>query len=235
MQERSLSGLVAVVAGGAAFADELALGLADHGARVEVVAVDGATPSDLDAAFDRVVARHGSIGLVVIPVVPVEGPGPVRAPLSDLDAAGWARACGAPLRAVRRAMVAAHRALARPVAEPATPPVPVVLVGPTAAITGEAGLVGYGAAAEGAHAMAKSCARTWGRAGVAVQWVSVPTDLLTGAPDEGPRLTLWEPALGHAPTTRVEVAATIAALAQPTMAAVTGANLTVDGGVVLHA
>ncbi|HEY8526414.1 MAG TPA: SDR family oxidoreductase [Acidimicrobiales bacterium] len=186
---------------------ELARGLADLGATL--------VPLDEAAGVD----------LAVVPVLP-ERPGAPRRPLVELDAAGWAEACEAPLLAVRRGLVAARRAL--------TGGGTIAVVGPVAAITGEAGLVGYAAAGEGARALALSCARAWGRAGIRVHWLAVPTRLLTEQDEPPDRLTLWDEALGRAPTLRGDVAAAVAGLAAPALGFVTGASLAVDGGVVLH-
>jgi NAD(P)-dependent dehydrogenase (short-subunit alcohol dehydrogenase family) len=205
---RPLAGRVAAVVG----ADggpgaELAAGLADLGATLVPLAGPG-------------------VELVVVPVLPGGGGGGVdRRPLVDLGPEGWAESCEAPLLAVRRGLVAARHALAGGGT--------IVVVGPVAAITGEAGLVGYAAAAEGARALALSCARSWGVHGITVHWIATVTSLLSGA---GPaeRVALWDEALGRPPTLRSDVAAAIAGLAAPTMRFVTGTSITVDGGVVLH-
>jgi NAD(P)-dependent dehydrogenase (short-subunit alcohol dehydrogenase family) len=189
---------------------ELAEGLADLGAAL--VELDTSDTADL------------AVDLVVMPVLPV-GAGAERRPLAELDAAGWAEACEEPLLAARRGLVAARHAL--------TGGGTIVVVGPVAATTGEAGLVGYTAAAEGARALALSCARAWGVHDITVHWVSTVTSLLVGG--EAPeRLTLWDEALGRPPTLRGDVAAAVAGLAAPEMRFVTGTCIAVDGGVVLH-
>jgi 3-oxoacyl-[acyl-carrier protein] reductase len=200
---------------------ELALGLADLGAAVgEVAEVD----HGIDAHLAAVVAEHGPLDLAVVPVVPVAEP--VRAELADLDLAGWVAACEAPLARVRLGLAGARRAFGDRGGC-------IVVVGPTAAITGEAGLVGYTAAAEGAHALVKACARSWGGDGVTVHWVQTTTTLLTGA-GPGASVALWDESLGREPTLRGDVARAIAGLASPAMAFVTGSTLSVDGGMVLH-
>jgi 3-oxoacyl-[acyl-carrier protein] reductase len=201
-----LAGRVAAVVG----ADtgpgaELAAGLADLGATLDTL-------------------PGGGVDLVVVPVLPV-GDGLGRRPLVDLGPEGWAESCEAPLLAARRGLVAARHALAGGGT--------IAVVGPVAAITGEAGLVGYAAAAEGARALALSCARSWGIHDITVHWIATVTSLLSGA---GPaeRVALWDEALGRPPTLRGDVAAAIAGLAAPTMRFVTGTSITVDGGIVLH-
>jgi Enoyl-(Acyl carrier protein) reductase len=192
---------------------ELAAGLADLGATL--VPLADSNPAG---------AGDGGVEVVVVPVLPAADGGRRRA-LAELDGTGWAEACEEPLLAVRRGLVAARHAL--------TGGGTIVVVGPVAAITGEAGLVGYAAAAEGARALALSCARSWGEHDITVHWVAVPTGLLVGGgPSE--RVVLWDEALGRPPTLRGDVASAIAGLAAPTMRFVTGTSITVDGGVVLH-
>lgn len=200
---------------------ELARGLADLGAAVgEVSEVD----HGVDAHLAEAVAELDHVDLVVVPVVPVAEP--VRADLADLDLAGWMAACEAPLARVRLGLAAAKRALGERGGC-------IVVVGPTAAVTGEAGLVGYTAAAEGAHALVKACARGWGADGVRVHWVQTTTTLLTGV-GPGASVALWDESLGREPTLRGDVAQAVAGLASPAMAFVTGSTLSVDGGMVLH-
>jgi NAD(P)-dependent dehydrogenase (short-subunit alcohol dehydrogenase family) len=187
---------------------ELAAGLADLGATLVPLA-------DVDP--------DAGVELVVVPILPGGEVG--RRPLVELGPDGWADACEAPLLAVRRGLVAARHALAGGGT--------IVVVGPVAAITGEAGLVGYAAAAEGARALALSCARSWGVHGITVHWVATVTSLLSGA-EPAERVVLWDEALGRPPTLRGDVAAAVAGLAAPTMRFVTGTSITVDGGIVLH-
>jgi hypothetical protein len=216
---RPLAGRTAAVLGadtGPGPGAELAQGLADLGAAL--VGIDTAETADTAGTADL------AVDLVVVPVLPV-GAGAERRPLAELDAAGWAEACEEPLLAARRGLVAARHAL--------TGGGTIVVVGPVAATTGEAGLVGYTAAAEGARALALSCARAWGVHDITVHWGSTVTSLLVGG--EAPeRLTLWDEALGRPPTLRGDVAAAVAGLAAPEMRFVTGTCIAVDGGVVLH-
>ena len=206
-------------------------GLPLAGTTAAVVGADGGPGGELSAGLadlgaTLVTLPDGDVELVVVPVLPV-GDGLGRRALVDLGPEGWAESCEAPLLAVRRGLVAARHALAGDGGGT------VVVVGPVAAITGEAGLVGYAAAAEGARALALSCARSGGVHGITVHWIATVTSLLSGA---GPaeRVALWDEALGRPPTLRGDVASAIAGLAAPTMRFVTGTSITVDGGVVLH-
>lgn len=203
---------------------ELAQGLAALGMSVGTIDAIDTTGTELDEELARCDRDLGPVGLVVVPVVP--GPDAGHRDLADLDDAGWIAACEEPLAQVRQGLVAARRCFADRGGC-------IVVVGPTAAITGEAGLVGYTTAAEGAHALVKACARSWGPVGIRLHWVGVDTTQLTRR-EAGASVALWDESLGRSATLAGDVAPAIAALASPAMSFVTGSTISVDGGMVLH-
>jgi 3-oxoacyl-[acyl-carrier protein] reductase len=107
----------------------------------------------------------------------------------------------------------------------------LVLVAPTTGISGAPDLVPFLTAVEGVRAMAKSAARQWGAAGIAVNTVLVPLELLVPAV-AGSTSFLAPPALG-ASATIADVAAAVRAFTDPAQHGVTGATVVVDGGSVM--
>ena len=103
-----------------------------------------------------------------------------------------------------------------------------VLVCPSVALEGAAGLVPLAAAAEGQRQLAKSLARRWGRDGITVNIVTVPVGALGPAPDDATRT---ERALTADPL--VAAAATVVWLASAGAAGITGATIGADGGAVM--
>ncbi len=242
-----LTGRVAIVTGGGSgLGRDLAFGLADAGADVAVVGPSGAEATvataletggaravgieaDLadsrqaHAAFVAAETRLGPIDVFVHAVV--DPAALVPAPLADTDAGTWDRRCEAVLRTALACLPAAFANLAGRGGR-------VVVVTPTVALTGAAGLVPYATAAEALRALAKSAARQWGEHGIAVNCVAPPVGLL--APSAAPSDPGIEaPALGRAPDGRADVAPVVALLAAAPAHFVTGATLVVDGGVVM--
>jgi 3-oxoacyl-[acyl-carrier protein] reductase len=110
----------------------------------------------------------------------------------------------------------------------------LVLVTPTIALTGAAGLVPYATAVEGMRAMAKSAARQWGERGITVNCVAPPVELMAPARAAAPDgLALTAPPLGREPDARADVAPVVALLAAEAAHFVTGATIPVDGGLVM--
>jgi len=148
----------------------------------------------------------------------------VLGPLDDVDADGWDRRAEQVLRDALTALQDAHRALSSNGGR-------VVVVAPTAGISGAPAVVPFVTAVEGVRAMAKSAARQWGAIGIAVNTVLVPIELLAPA-TAGATSFLPPPALGHAATV-ADVAGAVAAFADPDRRGVTGATVVVDGGSVM--
>jgi NAD(P)-dependent dehydrogenase (short-subunit alcohol dehydrogenase family) len=242
-----LAGQVAIVTGGGSgLGRELAFGLTDAGAAVAVVGPSG-TESTVAAAleaegaravgitadlaesgrartaFVEAAARLGPIDVVVHALVDSEALMP--AALAHTDGDRWDRRCEAVLRAALACMPAAFECLTGRGGR-------VVLVTPTVALTGAAGLVPYVTAAEALRALAKSAARQWGEHGIAVNCVAPPVGLVApSAASSDPAIEA--PALGRAPDGRADVAPVVALLAAAPAHFVTGATVVVDGGIVM--
>jgi NAD(P)-dependent dehydrogenase (short-subunit alcohol dehydrogenase family) len=133
----------------------------------------------------------------------------------------WARLCEAPL-------VAALQFFQRVFPDLKGRDGRAVLVCPSVALEGAAGLVPLAAAAEGQRQLAKSLARRWGRDGVTVNIVTVATSALGSAVPDAARTT---PALPGDPI--AAAAATVVWLASPGAAGITGATVGADGGAVM--
>jgi NAD(P)-dependent dehydrogenase (short-subunit alcohol dehydrogenase family) len=173
-----------------------------------------------------VAAEVDGVGTVVAPVLPGRTGPKVRRALADLPEDEWVTECELPMRAARFAVQAAFTTFAGEGGR-------VVLVAPTAALTGEPGLAAYSTAAEASRAMVRAVARGWGAHGITLHWVGAPTALFTGEdPSSAPRMAMWDHALGG-PATIDDVAAVVWSLATPTTAALTGTTTIVDGGLVM--
>jgi 3-oxoacyl-[acyl-carrier protein] reductase len=144
--------------------------------------------------------------------------------LDDLDADEWDRRSERVLRDALTALQDAHRVLSASGGR-------IVVVAPTVGIPGAPALVPFVTAVEGVRAMAKSAARQWGANGITVNSVLVPVEMLAPA-TAGATSFLPPPALGSAPTI-ADVAAVVAAFADPERHGVTGATVVVDGGSVM--
>jgi 3-oxoacyl-[acyl-carrier protein] reductase len=219
-----LDGKVALIIGDAGAAGAaIAAGLAEAGAAVGTVASPQAKLDDrtaVEQAVDAVAGKLGAIDIVVLPVVDPAGLSP--APFAELSEAEWLRRCETPLRGVRVALQAAHKALKDRGGR-------MLLLVPTIAITGAEGLAPYTAVAEGARSLAKAAARRWGALGITVNCLALlPEQLHPGVQRDSaaPRVPN---ALGHVPDLETEIAPFIAMLATAP-GIVTGTTLMVDGG-----
>jgi 3-oxoacyl-[acyl-carrier protein] reductase len=142
----------------------------------------------------------------------------------------WDALADEPVRALLRTLQAARRHL------PAGGRIVVVV--PTVALTGEAGLVGLATAGEAQRVLAKSAARSWGAAGITVNAVAASPAALAAAPRAG-GANLDGAALPPVPggdghdDVEDDVAAAVALLLEPAASRLTGATLAADGGVVM--
>lgn len=242
---------VALFGVSAGLGPELALGLADRGAVVallgdvgEAAAVEQARAMLRTRGHTAAVATfdardgssvHDALTQVSDQLGPVRGavdvdpPGPAAtpSPFQSVDKSGWDDRVTVPLRRMLHRFQAIHRALS-------TSGGRLVVVLPTLSMSGAPGLVPWVTASEGRRAFAKVAARTWGGDGITVNCLGVPALLLANdpAPDQAlDRPGLPAPSLGRLPRPEVEVATTVAGLLGDDLGFVTGATLSVDGGV----
>jgi len=105
-------------------------------------------------------------------------------------------------------------------------------VTPIVGLIGAAGLVPYATAVEGMRALAKSAARQWGEAGITVNCVAPPVEVVAEVGTPAPPPVGGRP-LGRMPDVRTDVAPVVAMLVAEAAHFVTGTTITVDGGVVM--
>jgi 3-oxoacyl-[acyl-carrier protein] reductase len=165
--------------------------------------------SDFAASFD---------GLVHVPDLTTI----VRAALVDTDDDAWDVRGEALLRAALHDCQRAHTAMRDRGGR-------IVLVTPTIALVGAAGLAPFAMAAEGMRTLAKAAARQWGTLGITVNCVAPSLDVF-GIRDDADGSVA--PALGRVPTLD-DVVAVVASLFGDAGAGLTGTTITVDGGVVM--
>ena len=142
-------------------------------------------------------------------------------PLIELPAAGWRAGVEAPLRRTLACFQGSYRCLR---AGGGT----LVLLVPSLALVGAAGLAPWATVAEGQRSLAKAAARAWGPHGIRVNCVAVAAALLApGARFERP----GSPDAALAVADHDAVAAVVAGLSGERWRAVTGATVSADGGV----
>lgn len=166
------------------------------------------------------VAGCAALGAVIWARVP---PGVGQAPaLAEMDQEAWAAAAEAPITEFVHLLQGASKQLSGGGR--------VVLLVPSAVLSGAAGLVAWTAAAEAQRSLLRVAARCWGGRGISLACVAVPAHLLCGAQAPLERPGLPAPSLPHPPTLEGDVARVIGELG--TMADVlTGVTVAVDGGV----
>jgi 3-oxoacyl-[acyl-carrier protein] reductase len=216
--------VVVVTGGGTGIGRAIALGLGDAHATVTVVDGEFASREGTNAAFADAREAAGPLDAVVHAFI--DPAALTSEPLAETAAADWDRRCKAMLRAALHCCQAAGQELSARGGR-------LVLVTPTVALTGAAGLVPYATAVEGIRALAKSAARQWGGRRITVNSVAPPIELM--APDRAaapPGLALTERPLGD-PDARMDVAPVVALLAADAAHFVTGATIPVDGGIVM--
>ena len=178
----------------------------------DALARAGAGVSIGDIGDGRAAARDlGGIDVLVYAAPPPDR----RAPIVDVDAAAFDALWEQPMCSFISLLQAAYPHLR------ASGDGRVVVVVPNIAVTGAAGHAPAAASAEGLRALAKSAARQWGGEGITVNCVAIGSDA-------GPA-GLSPAALGRP----VEIGAIVTFLASAASRELTGATLTVDGGVVM--
>lgn len=146
--------------------------------------------------------------------------------LVDTDRDAWDREAEAPIRAALAALQASYARLEGRGGS-------VVLVVPSIALTGAAGLVAFASAAEGIRLLGKAAARAWGKHGIRVNCVTAPVEewgIVQSTDHAVPNK--HGPALGERDVV-ADVAGAIASLCGPLAAGITGTTIGVDRGAVL--
>lgn len=139
--------------------------------------------------------------------------------LVDLDEQAWDAVAEAPARALLATIQAAHPLLRRSGGR-------LVVVVPSAALEGAAGLVAETTGWETMRLLAKSAARRWAEHGITVHIVAVRID---GPPDAH----RTEPVLGSAQAGADAVADVVLLLAAAEAVPLAGQTLVVDGGALM--
>jgi 3-oxoacyl-[acyl-carrier protein] reductase len=201
--------------GPAATAEPLATGLRRAG--LAVTASDGA---DIEGDLERAAAALGGLDTALWAWAP-SGLTTVEQ-LVDVDAESWHEVVAGTLRYYVEFLQSVERRLRARGGR-------IVVLVPTVALGGAAGLVAWATVANSQRALAKSAARVWGANRITVNCVAVPAALLAGGPGAHGRPDLQQPALPD-PDLQHDVAGVVAALCGDAMSAVTGTTLGVDGG-----
>ncbi len=194
-----------------------------------VVVVDPSVDATDRTAVERAFAGIGTIDVAVLAWM--EPSALVAQRVDELDETQWDEACE---RMIRSAIVLLQQthAVVRDGGR-------VVVVLPTVAATGVAGLVPLCTAVESIRVLTKAVARRWGARGVTVNTIEVElADLVTGG-DDGAAVDIPHvPVLGQpslAPRDTVaDVVGLVDLLASASADAITGALLVADRGTVLQ-
>ena len=214
---------VFVSGAGAGFGRGLAAGLEQRGATVADLGhvADLSSREEVDAALAGAAAAVGPADAVVHAAVATAALEAV--PVAELDdervEVVWEQA----LRSTLLLLQGTHRHFAGRGGR-------VLLVTPTIALSGAAGLGLYAAAAEAQRLLAKSAARQWGSDGITVNCIA-PAAVTMGVAEEGlGAVTLSPPALGRTGDVAGDIAPVVDFLLGPDAHFVTGATLSLDGG-----
>lgn len=213
----------AVVVGPSDVAAAVADALRDAGARVATVQAGG----DLAAAVrDAGLDPEAGVDLVVhAPYTPGSA---VPGALVDLSPQDWDRLAEEPVRHGLASLQGAYPLLAATRGR-------FVLVAPSVAIEGGAGVVALATASESLRALGKSAARRWARDGVSVHLLA-PTVFALDAEAEALRGTdvdRSESALGEDAMSPQAVADVVLLLSGPGARHLTGSTFALDGGALM--
>jgi NAD(P)-dependent dehydrogenase (short-subunit alcohol dehydrogenase family) len=208
-----------VVAWPGALAERLRAALEGAGAGVVVVA----PPGDDVAAYREAFAAGPPPDVAVFAAIDPAWLDP--RPVVGLDEAEWERRAEAPVRAALWTAQAAYPHLRQRDGR-------LILVCPTIALEGAAGLVPFASAAEAQRQLAKSAARRWGAEGITVNVVSpgvaALAPSLTGT--DADRVTA---ALPDGADPLAGVASAVVWLAGREASAITGVTIGADRGAVM--
>ena len=216
-----------VLSGDSGIGAAIARRLGERGDRV-VTLPDGLDVTDA-AAVAEGLAPIEPVDVVVL--ARIEPSAFVARPAVELDEAAWDDACERTIRASFVLLQQAH-AVVRDHGR-------VVVVLPTVAATGVAGLVPLCTAVESVRVMVKAVARRWGARGVTVNTIEVDLDAFVRGDDavEGTSVpsvpVLGQPSLPDRDAV-ADVVGLIDLLAEPSAAGLTGALLVADRGTVLQ-
>jgi cyclic-di-GMP-binding biofilm dispersal mediator protein len=219
-------GVVLVVGSGVGIGAGLVAALTGRGHDVRGVDAGAVDLTDPQAVAEALRGAAGSSAPTVVVLAHLEAAALRSSPLVALDEDGWEEAAERSLRGAFVVLQQVHGVIADGGR--------VVVVLPTVAATGVAGLVPLCSAVEGIRVMAKAVARRWGERGVTVNTVEV--DLVAFAGDDAAEL----PAVAQLGTTALppgsavdDVAGLVELLASGAGAALTGALLVADRGTVM--
>jgi len=217
---------VIVTASGMPLGRKLAQALTGHGARVMELPGAFASREQADTVLGDAARELGGVDLIVHAAAKPQAL--VVRPLEALSSADWQAAVHKSFLATLFCLQAAHAAQRERGGA-------VVVVGPSTALVGGAGLVPLMTLAEAQRTLVKSAARQWGVLGMRLNWVGVaPAQydpaLAQAALPQTPELGPPPPALRRVPEAQADVADVIAWLGSEGARGVTGASINLDGG-----
>jgi NAD(P)-dependent dehydrogenase (short-subunit alcohol dehydrogenase family) len=222
-----LAGQRAIVAtAGMPLGRKLVQGLARHGARVVEISAAFKSRAEADEVIGDTARELGGAELIVHACATSQALA-VR-PFEALSRADWQSAAHDSFLTTLFCLQAAHGVQREQGGV-------TVVVGPSTALVGAAGLVPLMTLAEAQRTLVKSAARQWGALGMRLNWVGIAAAqydpaLATAALPQTPELGPPPPALRRVPQAQADVADVIAWLGSDGARGITGATLNLDGG-----
>jgi len=217
---------VLVAAGGMPLGRKLAQGLTRHGARVVEIRAAFNDRAQAEAVIGDAAGELGGVDLLVHATATPQAL--TAQAVEHLSRADWDAAVHRSVLATLFCLQAAHAQLRDRGGA-------VVVVGPSTALVGAAGLVPLMTLAEAQRTLVKSAARQWGGQGMRLNWVGIAAAqydaaLADSTLPQTPELGPPPPALRRVPEAQADVADVIAWLGSEGARAVTGASFNLDGG-----
>ena len=221
----ALTGRVAVVTGaGTPVAEGIAEALRTTGAVVGLVDGDRLRTRDLAAAAFAEVSERAAAPVDAFVHAFVDTAATRPMPLADVDAATFDGAWEGTMQAALFALQAAFGQMRGRGGR-------ILVVTPTASMSGAAGLVPYTMAVEGLRLLAKSAARQWGADGITVNCLAPAPEVALGDDTvAGESVSLAPPALGRPGDPATDLGPVAAWLVGPDSGFVTGVTVCADGG-----